>query len=403
MASQTYDILVIGGGIVGLAAAYQILQRHPKLKLCLLEKEKKLASHQTGHNSGVIHSGLYYKPGSLKAKNCVRGRLQLIDFAKTFHIRHKICGKIIIATQETEIPHMEKIMANGQANGVKVELLDMATIQKLEPNCKGITGLHVPEAGLIDFVEVAETLSKVLQEKGCRILTSCEVLKIKQDHSEVRLQTNQGSISGKHLIVCAGLQSDRLAKKEGIKINLRIVPFRGDYYELQGLSKDKVKGLIYPVPNPVFPFLGVHFTRKMNGQVKCGPSAVLSFKREGYGKTDINIKDAFDSLTFPGVWKLLFRYWRPALTQYRQAFSKRFYLKQLQRMIPDLHFQDLMPATSGVRAQALGKDGKLLDDFCIEGTENSIHVLNAPSPGATASFAIGETIQEMATKKFGLS
>lgn len=402
MTSQTYDIFIIGGGIVGLATAYQILQKHPHLKLCLLEKEKKLASHQTGHNSGVMHSGLYYKPGSLKAKNCVQGRLQLIDFAKEFHIRHKICGKMIVATCETEIPHMDRIMANGQANGVKVERLDAATVQKLEPHCTGIGGLHVPEAGLIDFVEVAETLARILQEKECRILTSCEVIKIKQDPSGVELRTSQGSLFGKHLIACAGLQSDRLAKKEGIKIAVQIVPFRGDYYELQGLSKEKVGGLIYPVPDPVFPFLGVHFTRKMDGHVKCGPSAVLSFKREGYGKTDISIKDAFDSLTFPGVWRLLFRYWRPAFKQYRQAFSKKFYLKQLQRIIPNLHFHDLFPATSGVRAQALGRDGKLLDDFCIEETENSIHVLNAPSPGATASFAIGDTIQGMATRKFGL-
>lgn len=402
MSIQPYDIVIIGGGVVGLATAYQILQTHPQLKLCLLEKEKKVATHQTGHNSGVIHSGLYYKPGSLKAKNCVEGRRQMVQFAETFNIPHKICGKIVVAVNEAEIPYLEKIMMNGKANGVKTERLDAALIQKFEPHCRGLAGLYVPEAGLIDYVQVSECLMKNLRTNGCSIFTDCEVYDIKQKKSEVILQTRQGKISAKHLVACAGLQSDRLAKKEGLKIQLRIVPFRGDYYELQGFSKDKVNGLIYPVPNPVFPFLGAHFTRKMNDQVRCGPSAVMSFKREGYGKTDFSFRDTFDSLVFSGVWKLLFRYWTHAWGQYRQSFSKKIYLKQLQRLIPSLALEDLMPATSGVRAQAVGKDGKLLDDFCIEETGNSIHVLNAPSPGATASLAIGKTIQEMATQKFGL-
>ena len=399
-----FDIIVIGGGIVGLASAYKIVLNHPKIRVAVLEKEDKLAAHQTGHNSGVIHSGLYYKPGSTKAKTCAKGRKELINFAEEHKIPYQICGKIIVATDEKELEGLEKIFRNGQENGIEgLAKIGPKQIQEAEPFCRGIAGIKVPCTGIIDFVKVAVKLAKLIEAKGSNnVLTSYEVTGFEKFDSYTRVLTNRGAFNTRFIINCAGLQCDRIARMDGVEPAMRIVPFRGDYYELKEQAKEKVKALIYPVPNPDFPFLGVHFTRMIDGSVECGPNAVFSFKREGYGKTDFSFRDAWESLFFRGTWKLFLRHWKYGLGEYARAFSKKLFLRQLQRLIPSLDADDIEPGTAGVRAQAVGINGEPIDDFVIERRENSIHVLNAPSPAATASLAIGEYIKEIAAENFKL-
>ena len=400
-----FDIVVIGGGIVGLASAYKITQAHPDIRIAVLEKEEQLAAHQTGHNSGVIHSGLYYKYGSTKAKTCTKGRKELVAFAKEHSIPCEITGKIIVATREKELPDLEQVYQNGFENQIEgIEKIGPDEIREIEPYCQGIAGIRVPCTGVIDFTEVAKTLGRLVEERSQanRVLTSHEVTGFDKHDFSMSVLTNKGNFTTKYIINCAGLQCDRIAQMDGLDPKMKIVPFRGDYYELTVEASEKVKSLIYPVPDPAFPFLGVHFTRKIDGSVECGPNAVLSFKREGYGKTDFNFTDTWESLTYWGTWKMFRKHWRYGLGEYTRAFCKKLFLRQLQRLIPSLGPDDIKPGGAGVRAQALGPKGELIDDFKIERGRKSIHVLNAPSPAATASLAIGDYINQIATKYFKL-
>ena len=404
--NELFDVAIIGGGIVGAATLYKLQHRNPDLKIVLIEKEKMLSAHQTGHNSGVIHSGLYYKPGSLKAKNCVKGRHELVAFAKEHGIPHDICGKIVVATKESEIEFMNKIYENGIANGTEgLEKIDAKRLQEIEPEVRGIAGLWVPCTGIIDFVAATNKMTElaITKQPLSKVILGELVIAINNKNTHHEVVTEHQVFKAKKMIFCAGLQADRLAKLDGVKLKERVVGFRGDYYELTEQGKHKVRNLIYPVPNPAFPFLGVHFTRMTNGEIECGPNAVFSFKREGYGKTDFSWRDTWDALTYRGTWKLFFGNMRFAINEYRRAFSKRLFLKTLQAMIPSLTMEDIKPGRSGVRAMLLGQDGDTRDDFRIEHLEDSIHVLNAPSPAATASLAIGEYVAEMAEEKFGLT
>lgn len=402
---MTFDIAIIGGGIVGAATFYKLQSRFPDLKIALIEKEAILADHQTGHNSGVIHSGLYYKPGSHKAKNCVDGRHELVAFAKEHKIDHDVCGKVVVATKESELAELDKIYKNGVANGTEgVEKITAAQIKEIEPFCEGIAGLWVPCTGIIDFRGATAKMAEIalsLQSES-KMYLSHEVIDVVKGESSSQVITNKGTIDAKHLVFCAGLFADRLAKKDGVNLKEKVVGFRGDYYELTDEAKHKVRNLIYPVPNPAMPFLGVHFTRMTNGDVECGPNAVFTFKREGYKKTDFSLTDTVDALTYGGTWKLFFNNMSFGINEYRRAFSKRLFLKTLQGLIPSLEMNDLKPGRAGVRALLLGQDGDTRDDFRIEYHGNSIHVLNAPSPAATASLSIGGYIAEEAEKHFGL-
>ena len=402
----TFDITIVGGGIVGVATAYKIQLKYPNLRLLLIEKEDRLAAHQTGNNSGVIHSGLYYKPGSAKARNCVDGRKQLVEFAKKYQINHDVCGKVVVAVENSELPHMDKIFQNGLANQTEgIEKIDANRVKEIEPHLESIGGIWVPCTGIIDFVQTTKKLSELvtaIQPKSQIILGEC-VESVLHENDFSKIITNKNTYQTKNLIFCGGLQADRLAKKDNITLDSKVVGFRGDYYQLTEQAKHKVKNLIYPVPNPDFPFLGVHFTRMVNGDVECGPNAVLTFKREGYNKTDFSLKDAADALTHSGTWKLLYKHTNFAINEYRRAFSKKLFLKTLQRLIPSLTTEDIEPGRAGVRAMLLGADGKMHDDFKIEYKDRSIHVLNAPSPAATACLAIGDRIVEMATERFNLT
>lgn len=400
-----FDIVVIGGGIVGLATAYKIALSRPKLRLAVLEKEMTLASHQTGHNSGVIHSGLYYKPGSAKAKTCTDGREQLVEFAECHTIPYEICGKIIVATHQKELPGLERVFNNGTQNGIEgLKKITPEQIKKIEPCCTGIAGLNVPCTGIIDFVAVANKLAELIQGQNPenRIITSNKVIGFDKRVSYTEILTNHGTVSTRFVINCAGLHSDRIARLDGVDIKMRIVPFRGDYYDLKKEAQEKIRNLIYPVPDPKFPFLGVHFTRMIKGGVECGPNAVFSFKREGYGKLDFNLADAWESLTYPGTLKMFLKNLKYGLGEYVRAFSKSLFVKQLQRLVPSIQKADLTPGNSGVRAQAVGKDGKPIDDFVIESHGSAIHVLNAPSPAATACLAIADHINKLAAEHFKL-
>ncbi len=400
-----FDIVVVGGGIVGLASAYKITLSHPDIRIAVLEKENRLAAHQTGHNSGVIHSGLYYKPGSNKAKTCARGRKELVAFAKKYRIPYKICGKIIVATDTKELSNLEKIFHNGKENNIEgIEKIGPDEIKQIEPFCSGITGIWVPCTGVIDFARVANKLADLIVKKGQgnKVLTSHKVTGFDKHDFYTNVVTNQKTLAANYIINCAGLQSDRIAKMDVVEAGMRIVPFRGDYYELTEEAAEKVKNLIYPVPNPDFPFLGVHFTRMIDGKVECGPNAVFAFKREGYDKTDFSPIDTWDALTYPGLWKMFLKHWKYGLGEYKRAFSKKLFLRQLQRLIPSLDTDDIRPGKTGVRAQALRPNGELIDDFRIERQRNSIHVLNAPSPAATASLAIGDYVNQIATEYFKL-
>ncbi|MBN1973660.1 MAG: L-2-hydroxyglutarate oxidase [Sedimentisphaerales bacterium] len=403
--NENFDIVIIGGGIVGLSSAYKIASSYPDARIAVMEKEETLCYHQTGHNSGVIHSGLYYKPGSAKAINCTKGRKELVSFAKQYEIPHDICGKVISATAKKELPHLERIYQNGCENQIEgIEKITPEKIKEIEPACNGIAGIFVPCTGIIDFVKVAEKLAELtVKDNNNKILLEHEVIGFDKHDYYTEIRTNQGNYTTKYIINCAGLQSDRIAIADGIWPDVRIIPFRGDYYELTDQAKEKVKHLIYPVPDPTFPFLGVHFTRMISNKVECGPNAVFSFKREGYGKTDFDFTDAWQSLTYMGTWKMFMKNWTYGLGEYARAFSKKLFLRSLQRLIPALTEQDIKPCKAGVRAQAVAKNGNPVDDFKIEKGKNSIHVLNAPSPAATASLAIGEYIKEIAAEHFKLN
>ena len=396
-----YNISVVGGGIVGLATAYKLQLNFPDFKIIVLEKEDELAFHQTGRNSGVIHSGLYYKPDSFRAKNCVDGRLQLVDFAKQYKVNHDVCGKIVLAINDKEKEVLSELKVRGEKNGLKnLELLDMKRVKEIEPFAEGVGALFVPEAGIIDYKGVTNKLAELILQINpqSKIQTSTKVL----DVSTGVLSTSKGEIKSEHSIFCGGLFSDKLAKKDNLKLKMKIVGFRGDYYDLEDHAKDKINNLIYPVPNPEFPFLGVHFTRMTDGSIECGPNAVFTFKREGYNKTDFSWKDTVDALTFSGTWKLFINHWKFGLNEYRRAFSKRLFLKELNKMIPSLKMSDIKVGRSGVRAMALADDGEVIDDFKIVKQGDNIHVLNAPSPAATACLALADEIVRNVSESLNL-
>jgi L-2-hydroxyglutarate oxidase len=402
---MTYDVAIIGGGIVGAATFYKLQRKNPNLKIVLIEKMNQLADHQTGHNSGVIHSGLYYKPGSLKARNCIQGRHELVAFAKEYGIKHDICGKVVVATDPSELPNMEKVFQTGLENKIEgIEKITADQVKEHEPHVESIGGIWVPCTGIIDFRGATEKMAELAlamnSESSMRL--GEEVIGIEKGEESSTVVTNKNKYTAKYLVFCAGLQADRLAKKDGVDLKEKVVGFRGDYYELTEEAKYKVKNLIYPIPNPDFPFLGVHFTRMTDGEIECGPNAVFTFKREGYGKTDFSMRDTWDALTYGGTWKLFFNNMSFGINEYRRAFSKKLFLKTLQRMVPSLTMDDIKPGRAGVRALLLAQDGDTRDDFRIEYHGRSIHVLNAPSPAATASLAIGGYIAEEAEKHFGL-
>ena len=399
--NNTFDIAIVGGGIVGLATAYKLQTKYPKLKLLVLEKESKLAQHQTGRNSGVLHSGLYYKPNSLKANNCVQGRQQLVNYAIENNINHDVCGKIVVAINDDQCDYLHKLKSNGEKNNLSgLQILNKKEFQSIEPYADGMSALWVPQSGIINYEEVTNSLARnvISVNENSRILTKCKLL----NYSNQNLQTTRGEFFTKHIIFCGGLFSDRLASYEIKSLDFQIVGFRGDYFKLKNSANHMVKNLIYPVPNPKFPFLGVHFTRMTNGDIECGPNAVFTFKREGYKKTDFNLKDTFQALSFSGTRKLFINNWKFGLNEYSRAFSKFLFLKELRKMLPSLTMNDIIEHRSGVRAMALSKDGSIIDDFKVVKTKNNIHVLNAPSPAATACLSIGDFITNEAKIQFKL-
>ncbi|TAK05431.1 L-2-hydroxyglutarate oxidase [bacterium] len=407
MGSNPFDLTVIGGGIVGLATAMQIAEKYPGVKLLLLEKENQLARHQTGHNSGVIHSGIYYRPGSVKAQTCVTGRKALLDFCDREGIAYELCGKVIVATFEEELPRLEELYRRGVANNVQgLEMIGPERLKEIEPCANGIKALRAPSTGIIDFAKVAQAYATRIRKMGGEIRTLQEVKNIVPADGGLAIETSSAEFRSKFLINCAGLFSDRVARmmsRSRPETALRIIPFRGEYYMIVPEKRHLVRGLIYPVPDPRFPFLGVHFTRTIHGGVEAGPNAVLALAREGYRKTDVNFFHAWQILSYKGFWSMAGKYWKMGMEEMYRSFSKPAFVKALQRLLPDIRSEDLVPGGAGVRAQAVSATGALIDDFVIEQTGNAIHVLNAPSPGATASLAIGEKIVEMAAKAFSLS
>ncbi|MBW7845044.1 MAG: L-2-hydroxyglutarate oxidase [Bacteroidia bacterium] len=395
----TYDYVIIGGGIVGLSSAYHLLQLNPKLRVAIVEKEGTVAAHQTGHNSGVIHSGIYYKPGSLKAQNCINGYNLLIDFCRTHNIQFDLCGKLIVAVDNTELTELEKLYQRGKENGLsEIKYVAKEQIADYEPHLTGVKAIHVPYTGIIDYTEVCEKLAELIQNAGGKIFLNNAVTKIHSDETISTVETISNSFDTKKIINCAGLYCDKVAEMAGEDTDTRIIPFRGEYYMLRPEKRNLVNNLIYPVPDPNFPFLGVHFTRMIDGNVEAGPNAVFAFKREGYHKSDVDLVEMFESLTWPGFQKVAAKYWKTGLGEFYRSFSKAAFTKALQRLIPDVQEDDLLPAESGVRAQACDRTGGLLDDFKIIEKPNAIHVLNAPSPAATSSLSIGKTIADLALK-----
>jgi len=400
--ANSFDITIIGGGIVGLATALELTKRYPQRKLAILEKEDRLAAHQTGHNSGVIHSGIYYKPGSLKAQTCVAGAKAIIAFCQQHAIPYEICGKVVVATSPAELPRLEELHRRGTANGVEgMEMIGPERLREIEPHATGVRALHVPTTGIIDFPRVAQTYARLIQEKGGDLRLRHELRGIVRTDGGLILETSQESIHSKFMINCGGLHCDRIARLAGAQPDLQIVPFRGEYYSIAPQRRTLVKNLIYPVPDPAFPFLGVHFTRTIDGLVEAGPNAVLAFAREGYKKSDFDARDLRETLTFSGFRKMARTYWRTGLGEMFRSFSKQAFLAALRRLLPELTLGDLQPGGSGVRAQAISSQGALIDDFMISVTGSALHVLNAPSPGATASLAIGTMIVDKAGQEFG--
>ena len=395
----TFDLVVVGGGIVGLATAMALGQRGRRV--VVLERADRLAPHQTGHNSGVIHSGLYYTPGSLKAKTCAAGREALYAFCEQRDIRVERCGKIVVATRPEEIPALEELQRRGAANGLNgIRRLGPDDIREIEPRAAGVDGLFVPQTGIVDFTEVCKVMSAVIRDQGGQVLLSTPFLGLRPESGGLVIHSPEAKTYVKGLVNCAGLQADRVARLCGVEPGLHIVPFRGEYYTLKAERQNLVRSLIYPVPDPRFPFLGVHFTRRIGGGVEAGPNAVLAFKREGYKASDVSVADLADMVGYGGFWRMAARHWRMGLDEFRRSASKSLFTAALRRLVPDLHEEDLEPGGSGVRAQAVAPDGALCDDFRIVQGERMVHVLNAPSPAATASIAIGHAIADFAARSF---
>lgn len=386
------DTLIVGGGIVGLATAYQLSLRYPQQRIVVVEKEATVGEHQTGHNSGVLHSGIYYKPGTLRATNCRAGKAAMERFCSEQGIPFEICGKVIVAVDENELPLLENIFKRGVENGVNCQLIDAERLKEIEPHAAGLRAIHVPEAGIVNYKRVCERLAELIVARGGTILTQTRFLTLRREGTTLAIATTREDLQARFLVTCAGLQSDRVAARTGNAINAKIVPFRGEYYELKPDAEHLCRNLIYPVPNPNFPFLGVHFTRMIDGGVECGPNAVLAFAREGYRKRDVNLFDLAEALTYRGFLRLAWKYWRIGLGEMHRSFSKRAFVKALQRLMPEIRSEHLVPARAGVRAQAVLPEGSLADDFLIEAGDRVINICNAPSPAATSALNIGKLV-----------
>ena len=404
MTDSSYDVIIIGGGAVGLAVALEITRRFPRQKLLLVEKEDRVARHQSGHNSGVIHSGVYYKPGSLKARLCVAGAAAMVDFCREHGIPHNVCGKVIVATGEDELLRLEELRQRGVSNGLTgLRLIGPQELREIEPHAHGLQALVVPATGVTDYARVCEKYAELIAQNGGCIRTSAAVTGIRRSAQQIVVETKRGVYATRSLMNCAGLYSDRIARMAGDDPGIIIVPFRGEYYDLTAERSSLVRALIYPVPDPRFPFLGVHFTRRISGKVDAGPNAVLALAREGYRHSDISVRDLASSLAFPGFWRMASKHWRNGLGEWKRSLSKRAFVAALQRLLPEIKACDLVPGGSGVRAQALKPDGALVDDFQFVPSGKVLHVLNVPSPAATASLMIGKTIVDTAAGNLGLS
>jgi L-2-hydroxyglutarate oxidase LhgO len=397
---QESDLIIIGGGIVGLATAYRFLERYPGKRVTVLEKEAAVARHQTGRNSGVMHTGIYYRPGSLKAQNCRAGKLAMEEFCQREQIPFILCGKIIVAIEESELPRMETLLERGPANGVVCERIGPERIRELEPHAAGIAAIHIPEAGVVDYGQVAKRLAEIVTRQGSSVVTSARATGIRNDNNRAIVESTAGEFAAQQIVNCAGLHSDRVARLSGAKPSAMIVPFRGEFYALRPEAHHLVRMLIYPVPDPNYPFLGVHFTRRINGLIECGPNAVLAFAREGYRNTTVNVRDLAETLTFPGFWRLSMRYWKIGADEMWRSFSKPAFVRALQRLVPAIESRFLEWAPAGVRAQAVSRDGQMVDDFVIEETDRVVNVENAPSPAATASLNIGKLVVDRLAPRF---
>ncbi|MQG21072.1 MAG: L-2-hydroxyglutarate oxidase [SAR202 cluster bacterium] len=403
MTFKSYDVAVVGGGIVGLAIARELSQRFPKMVVGLVEKESEIGQHQTGHNSGVIHSGLYYQPGSFKAQFCVDGAERMKQYCTEHGIEFDVCGKLVVATDEEELPRLQNLFERGIANGVQgIEMIEKEQIGEYEPHTTGLKAIVVPTTGIVDYQLVASSYATEIQEHGSEINTDAEVLDIETRAEGLVLNTTAGDIEAKHLINAAGLHVDVIARMLGVPVDIKIIPFRGEYYMLREDREHLVNNLIYPVPDPAFPFLGVHFTRTIHGEREAGPNAVLAFAREGYTRTTFNMSDMAGTFRFPGFWAMTRKYWKMGAGEFYRSASKRAFVKALQKLMPEITESDLVPGHTGVRAQALDRKGNLLSDFSINETRNAIHIRNAPSPAATSSLAIGEYVGNLAEKSFDL-
>lgn len=404
MTDSSYDVVIVGGGIVGLAVALEITRRFPRLRLLLLEKEARVGQHQSSHNSGVIHSGVYYEPGSLKAKLCVEGATAMVEFCREHGIPYEICGKVIVATHEDDFPRLEELRRRGEENGLAgLRLIGPDELHEIEPHASGLRALVVPYTGITDYGAVCDKYAELISAQGGAILTSTEVIGIKRRADKIAVETSRGAFSATFLINCAGLFSDRIARMAGADPEVMIVPFRGEYYDLIPERSSLVRALIYPAPDPRFPFLGVHFTRRVSGRVDAGPNAVLAFRREGYRRTDFDLRDLASSFAFPGFWRMAGQHWRSGLGELHRSFSKPVFVRALQRLVPEVREEDLIPGGSGVRAQALRRDGTLVDDFQFMPSGNMLHVLNVPSPAATASLLIARAIVDTAGRDMCLA
>lgn len=398
-----YDFTIVGAGIVGLSTAYKLSLKYPKAHILVLEKEDRVAAHQTGKNSGVIHSGIYYKPGSYKAKNCVDGRHQLVEFCKKHDVAIDVCGKVIVAVEEWEVPKLKEIFDRGLQNGIEgIEMIDANRLKELEPHVQGVAAIHVPCAGIVDYAGMCRKLMELLENRNGQVKFNSPVSNISNKGHEILVEAGGETISSKFLVNCAGLYSDHVAKYAGVHSPVKIVPFKGEYYELKPEAEFLVNNLIYPLPNPEFPFLGVHFTRMALGGIECGPNAVFAFKREGYKKLSFNLKETTETFNFPGFWKMAKEHWRMGLDEYKRSFSKKAFVKGLQKLIPEVRQEHLKVSPAGIRAMALQPNGEILDDFYFEVVDRQIHVLNAPSPAATAGLAIGDEIVQKIEANFNI-
>jgi (S)-2-hydroxyglutarate dehydrogenase len=400
--SMSNDVIVIGGGVVGLSVAREATRRFPRMRVVVLEKEARVGSHQSGHNSGVIHSGVYYKPGSLKARTCVQGATAMVEFCREHGVAFDICGKVIVATAQDELPRLQDLLERGRANGVDgLKMLGPEELREIEPHAAGVAALHVPGTGVTDYAKVCEKYAELIRGQGGEVRTSTKVTGVRQRESETVIETTAGSFAAQSVINCAGLFSDRISRMAGEAPELQIIPFRGEYYDLIPERAQLVRALIYPVPDPRFPFLGVHFTRRIHGNVDAGPNAVFAFKREGYRAGDFSLRDTVESLSFPGFWRVAAKHWRSGKDEMHRAVSKASFVTGLRRLVPEIEAGDLVPGGSGVRAQAITRTGALVDDFQFTQSKRMLHLYNVPSPAATASIAIGQAVVEMAAKAWG--